>query len=133
MVALSLMSLMNHGDAEGLRIFFLEHRLAHAAIAAAVAAQHDMTLPEFDVGDESARRQWEAVMRPDAPEGLRTPVLDDWLNLHQQLHQAEYQAVGLGPVPDLGVVDFSDAKAFAQWMLEHQQIHDLVGNELGIS
>lgn len=131
-VMLDAAAQMAFGDGVGLRDFFLVHRLSHAAIASAIVAAGGAAVPGFDVGDERARQQWDVLMqrKGDAPP---TRALRDWLTLHSQLHQAEFNAVGFGLAPNMIDVNFADPDAFAGWMQDHQYMHDVVGNALGIA
>jgi len=133
-VAFDLASTMRFADSDGLREFSLAHRFAHQQIAGAISSAYSVAVPGFDVGDERAHKAWELVMlKPKEIPPQAQELIKDWLLLHQNLHQAEYDALGLGPAYDFSTVDFADANAFQNWMLQHQQAHDIEADALGIT
>lgn len=132
MVNIQLQSQMFYGDADALRDFFFVHRLVHIGIDAAVSRAGLGSLPNATLDSERALAAWVSVMRKDqqADEGGQYALLD-WLQLHANLHQAEYSALGLGVGPDLGVVDFSQESEFYDWMYSHAAAHDTLGDATG--
>jgi len=120
-VDIDLQSQMNFGDAESLRDLFLVHRFVHDQYAAQIVAKGGQVTPTGGLSSELALAEWVVTMQGDAP-GLM-PALGDWLQLHQNLHQAEYQAVNAGLMPDLVDVDFSDEQQFYDWMELHRDLH----------
>lgn len=133
-VMLDIASMMPYANGEALRDFALTHRLAHDAIASAVAAQFSVATPNFDVADERAHQEWELLMlHAEGAPTTPSQALKDWLTVHQRLHQAEYGAAGLSELPDLSTVNFHDRGQFYQWMQDHQAIHDAIESSLGIS
>lgn len=144
-VALSFLSQMRFGDGAALKAFALEHRLAHDQFAGAISTADAIATPNFDVGDARAHSAWEILMLDpkEAPAQARD-ALQAWLLLHSQLHQAEYDALGLGDVGapggvfdgeayDLATVDMAKADEFNVWMQQHQQVHDIEADALGIT
>ena len=132
-VALDFASNMSYGDGPSLRAFALTHRLAHNEFANALVALNGFQTPNFDVADERATGAWELVMieRDKVPQGAKQS-LDAWLLLHANLTQAEYDALGLGLAYDLSTVDFGNASEFYVWMQQHQLVHAIVADALGI-
>jgi hypothetical protein len=131
-VMLDITSQMRYGDGQGLKEFFLAHRLAHADNAALIATKFNSTVTGFDVSDETASKEWEVLMA-NLEDGPKRPSqhLKDWLTLHSLIHQAEYDVIGFGIAPDLVSANFANRDEFDQWMLDHQQSHDAVGAALG--
>lgn len=131
-VNLDITSQTAFGDAEGLKGFSLAHRLAHQETAQGIATLGFGAVPGFDVADEVALKEWGVLMAglengPKSP----SPHMKEWLNLHDMIHKAEYNALNIGVGPDLAEVNFAHKDEFDQWMLEHQQAHDAVSSALG--
>lgn len=125
---------MRFGDGEALKSFSLSHRLGHAQISDSIASKFNVAVTSFDVGDERARAAWELVMiDPDNAPAQAREALQAWLLLHAEMHQSEYDAIGLGVAYDLSTVDFSNQEQFYTWMLQHQQVHALEADALGIT
>ena len=122
------------GDEVGLKAFALAHRLAHDQFADAIAENDGIDTPDFDVADSGAHGVWAALML-DAKEVTdeARQALEAWLVLHQQLHQAEYDATALGVAYDFSTVDFADQEEFYTWMQQHQQAHAITADALGIT
>lgn len=118
---IDLQSQMNFGDEESLRDLFLVHRFVHDQYSAQIVAQGGLPTPTAGLSSEIALADWVVTMKGDSP-GLM-PALGDWLQLHQNLHQAEFQAVNTGFLPDLVDVDFSDQQQFYDWMELHRALH----------
>lgn len=132
-VALGMASLMEYGDGEALKHFFLDHRLAHQATADAIVAQYGFSVPTFDTADEAARGQWAELMRHPDYRGAAPDALAQWLQLHALLHVAEFQTLGLGTVPELAQVNFADQGEFAEWMQAHLDAHTAAEGALGVT
>ena len=133
-VALDFLANMNFGDDAALRDFALAHRLAHNDFASAISSLYGASTPNFDVADESAHAVWAMDMvKPDEVPAQGREALKSWLLFHAQLHEAEYNAIGLGPAFDFSTVDFSKADQFYNWMQQHQQAHDITAGALGIT
>jgi hypothetical protein len=131
-VNLDITSQFSFGDGEGLKPFFLAHRLEHQSNAQLIVAQFGVAVPGFDVSDEVARQEWQVLMaRLEGGPKSTSKHLKDWLTLHDMIHKAEYNAIGFGLAPDLLTVNFAVRGQFNQWMLDHQQAHDAVGSALG--
>lgn len=133
---IDLASATEYGDAQGLRQFMLDHRFVHAQTAFAVVTQFNVSLPSIGLSSSAAEDAWIALMEAgQRGEHQVTPLaLTDWLNLHSQLHQYEYEVIAPSiSAPDLSTVDFSKADQFYDWMQAHQQIHDSISQALGIT
>jgi hypothetical protein len=131
-VNLDITSQTTYGDAAGLKGFSLAHRIAHQDNAQMIAAAGHGSVPGFDVGDEVAMKEWGVLMSglENAPKSP-SPHMKEWLQLHDMIHKAEYNALNIGTGPDLAEVNFANKDEFDQWMLDHQQAHDAVGSALG--
>lgn len=127
---IDLQSQIEFGDVDGLRDFFLVHRFVHEAYGVTIAAKGGPATPTAAVGSDVGLDAWSVAMLGEVEQ--QGPGLVDWLQLHQELHQAEYSALGFGLLPDLRDVDMTNEQQFYDWMYGHQQIHDLVGGALGI-
>lgn len=122
-------SQMAFGDGDALLVFALAHRLTHDAYAKVIDQKTSPT-PNFDVGDGQAHQDWIKCMKDGAQ---ATPSLLTWLQWHQNLHQAEYAAIGMSNQPDILQVDFSQEDQFATWMQTHAQIHLDESAALGVA
>lgn len=131
---LDFASQMRFGDGAALKEFALAHRLAHAQLASSISASLSIAVSSFDVSDDRARAAWELLMlAPDDAPAQARAALGAWLLLHAQLHQSEYDALGLGVAYDFAAADFAKADQFNTWMFEHQQAHALEADALGIA
>lgn len=128
---ISLQSQMLFGDEQSLRDLFLVHRMAHDAYAKAIIGKGGPPMPTGGLSNEFALREWGSLMRGE--DAGSAAILRDWLELHQNLHQAEYAAVGFGLLPDLVNVDFSQEGQFYDWMFGHTEIHNIIGQAVGVT
>jgi hypothetical protein len=123
-VNINLQSQTSFGDEMGLRGFFMDHRLAHAQIDNVIAQASLGNMPSAALGSDSALDAWVTLMREkDAPDTGRR-AFSDWLQLHANLHEAEYLALGLGDAPDLGTLDGASEEQYYDWMYAHGAVHD---------
>ena len=122
---------MKFKDSESLRDLFLVHRLLHDQYSAAIVAKEGQPTPTAGLSNEIALEDWAFTMQGEV-QGLM-PALGDWLQLHQNLHQAEYAAANIGLLPDLVDVDFSDEEQFYDWMQLHSDLHQQQSVALGIT
>ena len=130
---INLVSGMPFGDEQALLDFAFVHRLVHRAVGSALQAAGKGATPNATIDSDAAMRVWGALMRGDDVTPAQARPLVDWLQLHANLHQAEYDVLALGPVPDLSVVDFRDERQFYDWMFAHNIIHDTVGAASGVT
>lgn len=56
----------------------------------------------------------------------------DWLQVHAQVHQQEFSALGLVGLPDLAEIDLHDEQQYLDWMAIHAAAHDTVNAVLGL-
>lgn len=131
---IDLASQLAFGDIDGLRNFFLLHRLVHDAEATAFTAKYHVSFSTFAVDSAAAVEAWSRLMKSE--KGTKAPQsLIDWLFLHAQIHTQAYSLLAGSPTtaPDLSQVDFSSPEQFNDWMYVHQQMHDFEQSSLGIS
>jgi hypothetical protein len=124
MSILALDSQMPFSDAEGLKVWFLDHAQRHAQYVAKLQANYHVLPPSVDLQDEGSVNDWTAAMR-DKDEGRMTERLTNWLQTHEQLHSVELTAIGQGSTISLTTVDFRNAQQFYDWMTYHESLHDL--------
>ena len=100
------------GDAAAFLDFIMSNDMSHHAIASKLLTQGKgiQSLPISDVGSD----------------------MNQWLQVHQNLHQQEFTSMGLGVAPDMTAVDFNNEQAYYDWMDFHAQIHAYVGSVLGV-
>lgn len=134
MSTLDLVSTMNYGDASALRTFFNSHNIVHQLYASKVVST-TVAVPSFDVSDQGALDDFVEMMekvqgeQDDAVQGDR---INNWLNMHMDLHRGEMAALGLGDPVDIASVDFKKSAQFYDWLLTHQQMHDQEDAALGL-
>jgi hypothetical protein len=129
---IDFVSQMTFGDERALHDFLLVHRFVHAAVGAALQQRGASGLASATIDSDAAATDWVALMHGEAPPS-GAHALADWLQLHANLHQAEYDALRAGQAPDLGSVDFSNPGQFYEWMAAHQAVHDQVGALAGVT
>jgi hypothetical protein len=132
---IDLDSQLPFGDGPGLRAFMLTHRFVHSQIAVYVLAQYGIQLSDFGLLNEIAVHQWEELMRQGRTSSV-PQALQDWLNLHNTLHNQEFEAFSgenLVGLPDLSSVNFSSQEQFYDWMTTHQELHDYEQSVLGFT
>ena len=124
---------MRYGDRTSLLDFSLVHRLAHAQIDGVIASRGLGSMPDPTLDSGRVMEVWAQLMAPEA--ALSTEAqrpLTDWLQLHANLHEAEYLALKLGDAPELSIVDFSNEKQFYDWMFAHAEVHDTLNQATGL-
>ena len=122
------------GDVQGLKDWFLVHRLAHHGVDEAIAQAGRGSMPSATIDSDSAMHAWAALMTPGATvDALSRRALLNWMTLHDSLHQAEYGALGLGTAPDMGLADLGDEQQFYDWMQVHSQVHDIENTAAGVT
>lgn len=131
-------SQISYGDEEGLRDFFFVHRLVHLQVDTAIVQAGGGSVPNSTIDSERGLDGWIAQMRKGADPShevsdAESYALTDWLQLHDNLHQAEYVALQLGQAPNLSTVDFSKANEFYDWMYAHSAVHDTLNQVTGNS
>lgn len=131
-VNIDVVSSMQFGDVVALRDFAFVHRLAHSDAAQAVAHRGGGSLPTATIDAAAAMDAWGALMVDGDATLSQRRAMADWLQLHANLHVAEWLALGLGQAPDLSQVDFSKPNQFYAWMADHAFVHDQTNQTLGI-
>jgi len=125
-------------DRQGLRNFLLVHRFVHDETAAALSAKFTIPVSSFGLDSQLAEDAWLQSMEAGAKgqKASKVPTsLQDWLNVHADIHNATYTLLGQTPTvaPDLSIADFSNAQAYYDWQFVHQQMHDWEYQQLGLS
>lgn len=125
-------------DRQGLQNFFLVHRFVHDQTASALTARFGIPVTTFGVSGQAALDAWLEAMQKGArgeKTGKVPAALQDWLNLHADMHNQSYTLLGQSPTvaPDLSEVDFSSPEEFYDWMQSHQAMHDFEYQELGLT
>jgi hypothetical protein len=121
-----------YGDPNGLRSFFLENALRHTTYAHLITTRSVFNVPMFDVFDSGMVNDVVAMMAKPQNERKVPFTLQNWLNMHAVLHQAETQIMGLGTNYDIFDADFMDPVAFYDWMQNHALLHDYEDQILGV-
>lgn len=129
-------SQIGFGEEEPLRDFFFVHRLVHLQVDGVIVNAGGGSMPNATIDSERALEGWIAQMRRGRdPNMIAEPgaayALSDWLQLHDNLHQAEYAALRLGLAPALSEVDFTQQNQFYDWMYAHSAIHDTLDQATG--
>jgi len=89
----------------------------HRDINRLVLAQKNIRIDEFALDP----------FNPSDPVGMQ-----QWLNLHQQMHNQQNQALGIAGY-NLSEVNWEDDKAKAQWIFAHADEHNRIATILGVS
>lgn len=129
MSSLGLSSSMVFGDAQALMLWFAEHFSLHNSYVGKMQTVFGTSPPAFDALDLRAQEEWIKSMTADEKPAA-TPNLYAWLLAHEDLHRAEWDAIGYTQDIDLSTVDFRKPDSFYDWMNFHQQIHDAEDNQL---
>jgi hypothetical protein len=134
MVILDVEAQMVFGDAQALARFMFAHANLHQRYGALIQQKFGSQTPLFDLTDETAQREWGALMeaREDGEPKPSSDAIDTWLRMHDALHSAEIAALKIGTTSGLQSVDFSNEEQFYDWMNDHQQYHDLEDSALGL-
>jgi hypothetical protein len=132
-VNLDLSSTFNFGDDRGLRTFLLDHRFVHEQTSNALALKLGGSYSTVALDSALSEEAWVELMR--RRQGPVPQALQDWLELHAQIHNQTYELLsGQGTVaPDLSVVDFGKPLEFYDWMYVHSQMHDFEQSSLGLT
>jgi hypothetical protein len=133
MSRLDLASTLNYGDESPLRTFFNQHNILHQQYASLIVSG-SKAVPLFDVSDQGALDDWVALMDTvkEKQETEQSDRINNWLNMHMQLHAGEMSALGLGEPVDIATVDFRQPQQFYDWHLMHTQMHDAQDAALGL-
>lgn len=133
MATLDVVSTMQYGDASALRSFFNSHNIVHQLYSSRIVTA-SVTVPLFDVSDQGALDDFVEVMErvQGGEEATQGDRINNWLNMHMELHRGEMAALGLGDPLDISSVDFRKPQQFYDWLLTHQQMHDAEDAVLGL-
>lgn len=112
MTDMTLYSNTEFGNKDAMNDFLFANSLSHHEIANAIQLQ-GKTINSVPIGD------------------MGNP--EDWLLSHYQVHQQEFEQLGLSGLPDLSVLDFKDQFQFYDWMQLHSSVHFLVNQTLGLT
>ena len=124
------------GDLQAVPIFAMAHRFTHEAESNAIAAQFGQTIGTYNVSGLNIVNQWIGLM--DGSIEHMTQEMYDWLEGHNENHQAMLAVIGstvgttTGEV-DLSLADFKDPVSLYDWLTLHQQIHQIEQAALGLS
>ena len=129
---LQLQALTPFGHVDGLKDFFFVHRLVHDQVDAVIAVKGQGNMPNATLDSQRALDAWVKLMQGEEADAQEQEALTDWLQLHANLHQAEYSALHLGVSPDLGVVDFAQESQYYDWQYAHSAVHDTLGQATGV-
>lgn len=133
MATLDLVSTIQYGDASALRTFFNSHNIVHQLYASKIVTA-SVAVPLFDVSDQGALDDFVGLMERSQgeEEAVQSDRLNNWLNMHMELHRGEMAAIALGDPVDIASVDFRKPQQFYDWLLTHQQMHDQEDAALGL-
>lgn len=134
MATLDLVSTMQYGDATALRTFFNTHNIVHQLYASHIVTA-SVAVPLFDVSDQGALDDFVQLMervQGEQDEAVQGDRINNWLNMHMELHRGEMASLSLGDPVDIASVDFRKPQQFYDWLLTHQQMHDQEDAALGL-
>jgi hypothetical protein len=100
------------GDEDSFMDFLMVNAMAHQTIAETMMVQGKIV--------------------SSVPIGDMTDDMKDWLMAHADIHQQEFDQLGLTGMPDLATVDLENEQAYYDWMQMHSIVHSSVGAALGI-
>ncbi len=99
------------GDAEAFKDFLFNNSQAHHAVATKLEQLgHSVdSYPLTEIGD-----------------------IKDWLAIHDDVHQQEFNLLGLTGLPSLAEFDLTDERQYSDFMYQHAVAHQAVNNILGL-
>jgi hypothetical protein len=100
------------GDPDAMKDFLFANSLAHHDVAA-ILMQRGQSIdskPLTDMGN-----------------------VQDWLQVHADIHQQELAYLGISDAPNIGEVDLTVESEYINWMQEHALLHLYVQQALGLS
>lgn len=129
-----LQSDMQFLDDEALRVFFGDHGMAHATYARLISEIPKPLNNYFDVSDQGALDAWVEMNGKlrQKEDSKQSESIQNWLNVHSSLHDAESQALGVPLTSGLNTVDFTKRDQFESWLYIHQQQHVAQDLALGL-
>ena len=57
---------------------------------------------------------------------------NDWMQIHNEIHQQEFEALGLTGLADMSEFDLSDRQQYDDFMWLHAAAHQAVNDVLGL-
>jgi hypothetical protein len=100
------LSIVRFGDPESLGEFLFENGLQHTLFANTLARQ-GLIVPRYPIID------------------VDLDNLDDWLQIHNQIHEAEARFLGTSNPFNLLDVDLNKESEFYDWLSSHVGVHEL--------
>lgn len=121
------------GDAQGLAQFFFAHRLNHIQIDHQIIVNQLGSPANSTIDSQEALNAWiQQMTKPDEINDKAVSLFFDWLQWHDNLHQAEYDAFALGDSPSISQFDPRKPDDFYNWMYLHAQMHETLNQAAGI-
>jgi len=108
------LSYVKFGDKDGLGEFLFENDQQHQLFYQVLTAK-GIAIPEYPIADADTKN------------------LDDWLLLHNQVHEALARALGLDNPFQLLDADWNVEEDFYDWIGVHESIHEQIAAALGVS
>ena len=106
-------SLVRHGDADGLMSFAFENGLQHQLFADTLT-DNGTQIPRFPLLD------------------INPNDVEDWLLCHQVEHQAMSAALDLSNPVNLMDANWNDESSFYDWISTHLSLHQQIVAALGL-
>ena len=130
-VSLTPFTTFGYGEAEAMQSFFTLHAIKHAEYAPFIASTFSVDTPLFDIFDNAMVADLQQMMKQKQSQRTNPATLQQWLQLHNNLHTSELQALNIQNSYDLVDADFTDPTNFYDWMQYHAYIHDMQDAVLG--
>jgi len=107
------LSLVRHGDIDGLQAFAFENGLQHQLFADTLE-DTGVVIPKFPLLD------------------INPNDIEDWLLAHQVEHQAISAELGLSNPVNLLDSNWNDEESFYDWLSTHLSLHQQIVASLGL-
>jgi hypothetical protein len=107
-------SLVRHGDIDGLISFAFENGLQHQLFSDTLIDNNGVQIPRFPLLD------------------INPNDVEDWLLCHQVEHQAMSAALGLSNPVNLMDANWNDESSFYDWISTHLSLHQQIVVALGL-
>ena len=124
-------STFGYGEKDAMQSFFSMHAVKHAEYAPYIASTYKVDTPIFDLFDNSMVADVQQMMAKKPQDRNNPMTLQQWLQLHNNLHVVEMQALNIQSGFDLVDADFTDPTNFYDWMQYHAYLHDIQDSVLG--
>lgn len=99
------LEIVTFGDLDSLKEMLLENGVQHQTFAQFIVLQHNVAMPSYPIIDAN----------PDN--------LDDWLQIHWEIHVAEDRVLGLSTPFNLLDTDWNKEPDFYEWVSAHANAH----------